>query len=109
MNFFTLLGVELKKIRRSRILFILGIAAVLLWLPFILNAHLNFDMEAEGISPEHNFFIQGFLGMAWFMFPASMVIGTVLLGQTERSNHGILRMRFRSVGESFVWQNILFC
>ena len=92
MNFFTLLGVELKKIRRSRILFILGIAAVLLWLPSILNAHLNFDMEAEGISPEHNFFIQGFLGMAWFMFPASMVIGTVLLGQTERGNHGILRM-----------------
>lgn len=92
MNFLTLTGVEWKKIRRSRILLIMGIAAVMLWIPSILNAHLNFEMQAEGISPEHNFFIQGFMGMAWFMFPASMVVGTVLLAQTERSDHGIIRM-----------------
>lgn len=30
--------------------------------------------------------------MAWFMFPASMVVGTVLLSQTERTNKGILKM-----------------
>ncbi len=92
MSFLSLLGVEWKKIRRSRILLILGIAAVMLWIPSIINAHLNFQMEAEGISPEHNFLIQGFMGMAWFMFPASMVVGTVLLAQTEQSGHGILRM-----------------
>ena len=49
-------------------------------------------MQAEGISPENNFFIQGFMGMSWFMFPASMVVGTVLLSQTERTNNGILKM-----------------
>ena len=92
MSFFTLVGVEVKKIRRSKILFILAVAAVILWIPSILNAKMNFGMQGEGISPENNFFIQGFLGMAWFMFPASMVVGTVLLSQTERANKGILKM-----------------
>lgn len=92
MNFFTLLHVEFLKIKRSRILFILLTATVILWIPSILNAELNFTMEAEGITPEHNFFIQGFLGMAWFLFPASMVVGTVLLNQTERANRGLLKM-----------------
>lgn len=92
MNFLTLVGVEFKKIRRSKILFILAVAAVILWIPSILNAKMNFGMQAEGISPENNFFIQGFMGMAWFMFPASMVVGTVLLSQTERANKGILKM-----------------
>lgn len=67
-------------------------ATVILWIPSILNVHMNFDMQAEGISPENNFFIQGFMGMSWFMFPASMVVGTVLLSQTERANKGILKM-----------------
>jgi len=92
MNFLSILAVEWKKLRRSSILLILGIAAVMLWIPSVLNADLNFGMQAEGISPEHSFLIQGFLGMAWFMFPASMVVSTVLLAQTERTNHGILRM-----------------
>lgn len=92
MNILSLTGVEWKKIHRSRILLILGIAAVMLWIPSVLNAHLNFEMQAEGISPEHNFLIQGFRGMAWFMFPASMVVSTVLLAQTERTDQGILRM-----------------
>lgn len=30
--------------------------------------------------------------MAWFMFPASMVVGTVLLNMTEKSSRGILKM-----------------
>lgn len=92
MSFLSLVGVEFKKIRRSKILLILAVAAIILWIPSILNAKMNFGMQAEGISPENNFFIQGFLGMAWFMFPASMVVGTVLLNQTERSNKGILKM-----------------
>lgn len=92
MSFLTLVGVEAGKIRRSKILLILAAAAVILWMPSILNARMNFGMQAEGISPENNFFIQGFMGMAWFMFPASMVVGTVLLSQTERANKGILKM-----------------
>ncbi len=92
MNFLSLVGIEFKKTKRSKMLFILLVATVILWIPSILNAHMNFEMQAEGISPENNFFIQGFMGMAWFMFPASMVVGTVLLSQTERMNKGILKM-----------------
>lgn len=92
MSFLSLVSVEFQKIKRSKMLFILFAATVILWLPSVLNADMNFGMQAEGISPEHNFFIQGFMGMAWFMFPASMVVGTVLLSQTERANVGILKM-----------------
>lgn len=92
MSFSSLLSVEFKKIKRSKILLILLAAAVFLWLPSILNADINFTETVGGISPENNFFIQGFLGMACFMFPASMVVGTVLINQTERSNKGILKM-----------------
>lgn len=89
MNFFPLIGIEFKKIRRSKILLILTAATIILWLPSILHADLNFEMQAEGISPENNFLIQGFMGMAWFMFPASMVVSTVLLNMTERNNKAI--------------------
>lgn len=92
MNVLSLTGIEFKKLHRSKILSILLLAAVLLWIPSILNADLNFGMQAEGISPENNFLIQGFLGMAWFMYPASMVVCTVLLTQTERGNNGISKM-----------------
>lgn len=92
MNFLSLVSVEFKKIRRSKILLIFFVSSVILWLPSVLNAHLNFEMQAEGISPEHNFMIQGFMGMSWFMFPASMVVGTVLLSQTEITNRGIQKM-----------------
>ena len=92
MNFFSLIRIEAKKLRRSKILWILAAAAFLLWLPSVLNSHLNFEMQAEGISPEHNFLIQGLLGMSWFLFPAGMVVSTVLLNLTEETNHGILKM-----------------
>lgn len=92
MSFLSLVRIEFKKIRRSKIIFILITAAIILWLPSILNAHLSFKMDDVGISPENNYMIQGFLGMAWFMFPASMIVGTVLLNQTERGNRGIVKM-----------------
>lgn len=94
MNLLSLTRVEFQKIKRSGILLILLAATVILWIPSILNAEMNFTMRSQGIpiSPENNFFIQGFLGMAWFMFPGSMVVSTVLLSQTERGNKGIVKM-----------------
>lgn len=92
MSFLSLIGVELKKIQHSKILWILLIPIVFLWVPAVINADLNFDMQLEGISPENNFLVQSFMGFAWFMYPASLVICTVLLNQTERSNRGILKM-----------------
>lgn len=92
MNLFSLIGIELAKIRRSGITAILILPVIILWIPSILNAEINFDTRGIAITPEHNFFIQGFMGMAWFMLPASLIICTVLLSQTERGNHAILKM-----------------
>lgn len=92
MSFLSLIGVEFKKIKRSKIILILFAAAVILWLPSIFNASLNFKMQAIGIKPENNLFIQGFMGMSWFLYPASMIVSTVMINQTERANQGILKM-----------------
>ena len=92
MSFLSLVGIELKKIRRSKIFLILLIPVIMMWIPGIINADMNFDLRGIPIAPENNFFIQGFMGMVWFMIPASLVICTVLLSQTERSNKGILKM-----------------
>ena len=92
MSFLSLAGVELKNTRRSGILWILVIPVFLIWLTAVINADINFTIGNEGISPENNFFIQIFMGYAWFMFPASIVISTVMLVQTERKNKGILKM-----------------
>lgn len=93
MSFLSLIHIEFHKIRRSKILLILLTAAVFLWLPAIFHAGVNFKTSADfGILPENNFLIQGFLGMSWFMFPSAMVVCTVLIQQTERTCHGILKM-----------------
>lgn len=92
MNLLSLIQVEFQKIRRSKIMLILIIAAIIMWIPAMMNGDMNFNKDNIGITPENNFLIQGFLGMAWFMFPASMVVSTVLLHQTERKNRGILKM-----------------
>lgn len=94
MSFLSLVILEFKKTKRSKIFLILFSATVILWIPSICNAGMNFTMASHGIaiSPENNFFVQGFLGMAWFMFPGSMVVSTVLINQTERTNKGILKM-----------------
>ncbi|HIW73315.1 MAG TPA: ABC transporter permease [Firmicutes bacterium] len=92
MNLFSLAGVELKKIRRSKILLILLIPVIMMWIPSVVNAAINFDTRDIPITPEKNFLIQGFMGMAWFMVPATLVVCTVLLTQTERSGSAILKM-----------------
>ena len=111
MNIFTLTAVEFKKIRRSKIILILAAATFILWFPNVLNADLNFDMNDIGISPENSFFIQGFMGMAWFIYPAGHGRNTVILVQTERTNRGILKMltlpvctaRFSVLPNSLSW------
>lgn len=92
MSFPSLLSVELKKIHRSKILIILILPVIIMWLPSIINVSNVFDVRDIPITPENNFFIQGFMGMAWFMIPATLIICTVLLNQTERTNRGILKM-----------------
>lgn len=92
MNYFELLKLEMKKIRRSKILLIVFIPVIMIWIPGLVNSDMIFDIRDIPITPEDNFFIQGFMGMTWFMIPASLVICTVLLTQTERSGRGMLKM-----------------
>ena len=90
MNLLTIFRIELKKIRRTHIFWILLIPLILLWIPAVLNADSSFG-NAAGLSPEMNFFFQSYLGMSWFMYPASLVVITVMLNQLERTNQGILK------------------
>lgn len=92
-NLSTLFGVELLKIRRSHIFWILFIPALMMWLPSALNADVNFKADTFSVAAEYNFFIQGYMGMAWFMIPAALLICTVLLNQTELTNRGLLKCR----------------
>nr|WP_307999751.1 ABC transporter permease [uncultured Merdimonas sp.] len=92
MRFLTLLSTEFRKIRRSRITLLLLLPLVILWLPNIVNADMSLTPVMEGISPEHNFLIQSYMGFAWFIFPASMIVCTVMLQQLERGHKGILKM-----------------
>lgn len=85
MNFFSYLTIELKKLKHSKILLLLCIPDLMMWLPSIINSEKIFDTQQVPITPEHNFFIQGFMGMAWFMIPASLIICVVLLTQTEHA------------------------
>ena len=92
MNSLNLIGIELKKMRRSKILLILLVPVIIMWIPSIINSNMIFDTRGIPITPENNFFVQGFMGMVWFMIPASLVVCTVLLTQTERSHNGIVKM-----------------
>lgn len=92
MSFFSLICIEIKKIRRSKIFLILLAPVILMWLPAIINSGKLTKIQDISITPARNFFIQGFMGMVWFMIPATLIICTVLLTQTERLNHGILKM-----------------
>ena len=59
MNFFSLISVEFRKIRRSKILLILLVPVILMWIPSIINTEMNFDTRGIPITPENNF-INGF-------------------------------------------------
>ena len=92
MNLFSLTLTEIKKTRHSKILILLFIPLVILWIPNIVNADMSLSPVMEGITPENNFFIQSFMGFAWFIFPASIIVCTVLLQQLEQKNKGLLKM-----------------
>lgn len=91
MSFLKLLGIECQKLKRSWILVLLLVPTVITWIPSLLNADYAFQ-SATGAAPANEFFIQGFMGFTWFMFPACMVVCTVLLHQTELANNGITKM-----------------
>lgn len=92
MNIFTMTSIELHKIRRSKILLLLMVPLIILWVPNVINAEHSLDPVMEGISPADNFMIQSFMGYAWFILPASIIVCTVMLQQIELGNKGILKI-----------------
>ena len=46
MSFFSLVGIELKKIRRSKILLILLVPVLIMWIPSIVNAAMSLPVIA---------------------------------------------------------------
>lgn len=92
MNILSLTTMEFYKIKRSKILLLLTVPLIILWLPNVINAHMNAEPVMEGISPANNFLIQSFMGYVWFILPASIIVCTVMLQQMERTNRGILKM-----------------
>ena len=83
MNLLSLINIEFKKIKRSHIIWIIIIPIVILWIPAIINSNMNFEMQAEGISPENNFFIQSFIGLAWFMYLHWLLVQYCLIKRNE--------------------------
>ncbi len=68
MNLLTLFSIELKKIRRTHIFWILLIPLILLWIPAVLNVDSNFS-NAAGLSPEMNFSFRCIWGCPGFCIP----------------------------------------
>lgn len=91
MKLISFIRIEFKKIKRSKIIPILLLAMLVLWFPSLINVEMNFDMET-GITPENSLLIQGLLAMTGFIYPASMIVITLLINQNEHSNSGILKM-----------------
>ena len=59
MNFISLINIELKKIKRSKIIFILLISIGMIMISMISSAKIN--LKSEGIKPGYNMFIQSAL------------------------------------------------
>lgn len=51
MSFSSLIGVELTKIRRSKIFLILLAPVLMMWLPSIINSDMIFDVRGIPITP----------------------------------------------------------
>ena len=47
MNFMSLIGVELTKLRRSKIILILLAPVIMMWIPSIVNAEIHFDPQGR--------------------------------------------------------------
>ena len=90
MSYFSLLKVEQIKLRRSHIVWILLIPVTLPWVMNVLNAGIH--LSSQTISPENNFFLQSFMGFVWLLYPATLMVSTVLLTQMEQNNRGLLKM-----------------
>lgn len=91
MSFIDLIYIELKKLKRSKIIIIMLISIIMIMISAVSSAKLNLH-DIGSIKPNYNMFVQSMLSFTVFMLPLSLIVITVLICQTEYKNRGILKM-----------------
>lgn len=90
MNYFTLLRIELKKVKRSKIMPLILIAPFLVVISGIANLSRYFSPEYTNAWSA--MFIQSALIYAYYLLPFSMIVVCVMIAGRETQHNGILKM-----------------
>jgi hypothetical protein len=90
MSFFELLNIELKKVKRSKIIPLIFIAPLLVVTSGVANLSSYFTPEYTDAWPA--MFIQSALVYAYYLLPFSMIVVCVMIAGRETQNNGILKM-----------------
>lgn len=90
MNFFDLLKIEFKKVKRSKIVPLIFIAPLLVVISGVANLSRYFSPEYTNAWSA--MFIQSALVYAYYLLPFSMIVVCVMIAGRETQNNGILKM-----------------
>ena len=90
MNFFNLLSIEFRKVKRSKIIPLIFIAPLLVAASGVASLSRYFTPEYTNAWPA--MFIQSALVYAYYLLPLSMIVVCVMIAGRETQNNGILKM-----------------
>ena len=90
MSFLELLGIEFRKVKRSRIVPLIFIAPLLVVSSGV--ASLSRYFTPEYTNAWYAMFIQSALVYAYYLLPFSMIVVCVMIAGRETGNNGILKM-----------------
>ncbi|NMM64013.1 ABC transporter permease subunit [Clostridium sp. P21] len=90
MSFLNIIGIELQKIKRSKIVLIISLPSLIVIISGLANIGMYItDNPSNAWSA---MFVQSTLMFAYYMMPFSIIILCVLISQTEYQNKGIIKM-----------------
>lgn len=90
MKFFDLLGIEFRKVKRSKIVPLIFAAPLLVVVSGVAALSRYFTPEYTNAWPA--MFIQSALVYAYYLLPFSMIVVCVMIAGRETQNNGILKM-----------------
>ena len=90
MNFFELLKIEFKKVKRSWIFPLIFLAPLLVVSTGV--ASLSRYLTPEYTNAWAAMFIQSALVYAYYLLPFSMIVVCVMIASREKQNNGVLKM-----------------
>ena len=90
MSFWELLGIEFKKVKRSKIVPLIFIAPLLVVSSGVANLSRYFTPEYTNAWPA--MFIQSALVYSYYLLPLTMIVVCVMIAGRETGNNGILKM-----------------